>query len=576
MFNFILNILNDYSIYLFSSLFTFFVWQKYNILIVAEKNTKNIDFHEIQSIPNGFTTLGVFGTFWGILLGLLLFKVENIEASVPALLSGMKTAFVTSVAGLLISMYFNKRIKTLFYKLEQAEKQKESPEMLLAQQILNENKQSSQFLSVLQGNSNLFKDFFNKESFEKLSVSLAAIPASMQTVADNLKTSVEQQTNALTTAFAELVEENKVQTAELGKLKTELAEIKNNTASTAKGENNSKLISSIEETNKTLLEKFDAFAKSMAEQNMNALVEGLKKVVTDFNATFQNLIKSLVSKNFEELNKSVIQLNEWQQNNVVQVEKLTLAFNTSNTQLTEKSLPVLNNTFVNLEKAAQDLNQIVEFEKQLVGNAGLLQNLTIELKKVMQDDTKFDIVANNLFDAAKKMSEAMQTLKNWQQIVTAFNNSATKLDNSAVLLEQVSNFENQLIGDAGDLKRLITELQQVMSEDRNLVQLVLSAGTTATTLQNAAISLNTTATNYQNIGNNINGLGDTLGNIKTNVDLFTAAFIQMRDGLKDVTTVRLNDINEQFLANLNGVFTNLDRLFARYTDIVNNQINNRR
>ena len=45
-------------------------------------------------------SVGVFGTFLGIFLGLQDFDTENISDSVPGLLEGMKLAFLTSVCGL--------------------------------------------------------------------------------------------------------------------------------------------------------------------------------------------------------------------------------------------------------------------------------------------------------------------------------------------------------------------------------------------------------------------------------------------------------------------------------------------
>ena len=49
--------------------------------------------------PTILTTTGIFFTFLGIALGLANFDTENIQASVPALLAGLKTAFWASVAG---------------------------------------------------------------------------------------------------------------------------------------------------------------------------------------------------------------------------------------------------------------------------------------------------------------------------------------------------------------------------------------------------------------------------------------------------------------------------------------------
>jgi len=49
--------------------------------------------------PTILTTTGIFATFLGIALGLADFDTNNIQASVPSLLAGLKTAFWASVAG---------------------------------------------------------------------------------------------------------------------------------------------------------------------------------------------------------------------------------------------------------------------------------------------------------------------------------------------------------------------------------------------------------------------------------------------------------------------------------------------
>ena len=49
--------------------------------------------------PTILTTTGIFFTFVGIAVGLSDFNTENLQASVPALLDGLKTAFWASVSG---------------------------------------------------------------------------------------------------------------------------------------------------------------------------------------------------------------------------------------------------------------------------------------------------------------------------------------------------------------------------------------------------------------------------------------------------------------------------------------------
>lgn len=54
-----------------------------------------------EAAPTILTSIGIFGTFLGVALGLTDFDTKNIQESVPLLLTGLKTAFWSSIAGLL-------------------------------------------------------------------------------------------------------------------------------------------------------------------------------------------------------------------------------------------------------------------------------------------------------------------------------------------------------------------------------------------------------------------------------------------------------------------------------------------
>lgn len=68
-------------------------------------------YESVRGHPDKLTALGIFGTFAGILWGLLGFDVDDIQRSIPQLLSGMTTAFSTSVVGLLLAMLFRLRLE---------------------------------------------------------------------------------------------------------------------------------------------------------------------------------------------------------------------------------------------------------------------------------------------------------------------------------------------------------------------------------------------------------------------------------------------------------------------------------
>ncbi len=57
-----------------------------------------------RSFKNEIVSLGILGTFIGIAIGLYHFDVTNIKESMPQLLEGLKTAFVTSGMGIFFSI----------------------------------------------------------------------------------------------------------------------------------------------------------------------------------------------------------------------------------------------------------------------------------------------------------------------------------------------------------------------------------------------------------------------------------------------------------------------------------------
>lgn len=58
----------------------------------------------VEYFPTFVSTLGVLGTFYGITVGLLAFDTADLDKSIPGLLDGLKTAFFTSLAGMIGSM----------------------------------------------------------------------------------------------------------------------------------------------------------------------------------------------------------------------------------------------------------------------------------------------------------------------------------------------------------------------------------------------------------------------------------------------------------------------------------------
>lgn len=80
--------------------------------------SKNHKYNKVVDFRSSIISLGVLGTFVGIFLGLQEFNIDSIEKSIPPLLEGLKTAFVTSIFGMAISIaltIFKKPFLAIFY-----------------------------------------------------------------------------------------------------------------------------------------------------------------------------------------------------------------------------------------------------------------------------------------------------------------------------------------------------------------------------------------------------------------------------------------------------------------------------
>lgn len=96
--------------------------------------------------PSLMTSLGILGTFLGIVIGLLHFNVENIDGSIGPLLAGMKTAFLTSLVGMALAIVF----KALdAWKFAPARQASTSPDEVSPSHILSALDKQSESLATI-------------------------------------------------------------------------------------------------------------------------------------------------------------------------------------------------------------------------------------------------------------------------------------------------------------------------------------------------------------------------------------------------------------------------------------------
>jgi hypothetical protein len=270
------------------------------IIILLKREEK---FHFIvEHSPGILTTLGLFGTFWGVAQGLGGFNVENIDGSVPELLSGMKLAFWTSILGMFFALCLN-AIKFISGIMRQDRTEEDISASDIYRVMTDQSKNLTDLKQAIGGDGD----------------------HSLVTQLRLFKMEVKEQ-NAL------LIKESK--------------------------EQNALLIQESREQSDLLIKEFRDFAAKMTENNSKALIEALKEVIRDFNAK----ISEQFGDNFKELNHAVGALLQWQENYKEQLEVLVSQFELALSGIEKSQLAIesISQNTASIPKTIKDLQMLLE------------------------------------------------------------------------------------------------------------------------------------------------------------------------------------------------------------------------
>ena len=240
------------------SLIGFFGYHKPFMKKIKDNPTQECDE------PQAIASLGVLFTFIGISYGLIEFNSADIESSVPVLLGGMRTAFITSVIGMIWSMCL---------KYKQNNKEKE----YYQQKVKVDNDATiGQLISYLQSQDEKIAE---KES-------------SAKQYQENLLTAIQEINKSLVgDGDASVI--------------TQIQLIKSKIQDGFESRN-----SQSKQEHEILIKEFQKFAETMAENNSKAFIEALNSTIRDFNEKIQEQF----GENFKQLNIAVGKLLEWQDN----------------------------------------------------------------------------------------------------------------------------------------------------------------------------------------------------------------------------------------------------------------------
>lgn len=382
--------------------------------------------------PNSLTTLGLLGTFVGVLVGLSEFDVEDIDASVPTLLNGMKIAFATSVAGIVAAIFY--RLWATLFQSEDSETREITP-----RDIHNELKKHT---SISEQNG--------KNSEAALSELRTAISSerdsSLVTQIQKLRTTVDDGQKELISEFKDfakhMVENN--QKAIIEALENVIKDF-NEKLTEQFGENFKQLNLAVEklvdwqENYKKILEDYSAKISETVEglkeseralQSVRESSERIPEAIDKLNPATQLLIEQLSI--LDESLKAVQALREKTDNAFPEIEenlrRITDGFSESVTTLIQSSSEnlVLNQT------AQRELQE--GFEQMLSGAAEARESFS---KAIAETGDNLSSIATTQFEKISELIGNSAENSN-EQINRAWSDSAEKLN------AQFENFDQQM------------------------------------------------------------------------------------------------------------------------------------
>lgn len=484
--------------------------------------------------PTLLTSMGILGTFFGIVVGLLDFNTNDIDGSIEGLLAGLTTAFITSLWGTGLSILYRGVAVPML-----------TPQMGIAEQP--EDVTASHLLIVLQQ---------QQDSLEQLRKTLGA----------DSESSLIGQVKLLR---SDMNDNSKRMQQLLEPVVTSLNAIQKDVTEQRES------FKAFEERLWIKLQDFaDMLSKSATEQVINALNE----VIKSFN---DNLLEQF-GDNFKQLNEAVKALVIWQENYKVQIADMVEQYRLGVQAIgsTERSVAEISAESKAIPEAMANLKQVIELNQ---GELSKLENHLNAFKDIRDRAVEavpeirrqIDMTVSEITNSVLAVNDHYKVLitesdKYVQQHIQASNELLDKfVTNTNVgvdtigerLLESSQKVEKAVSEGADEFRARVSESNSTLQQTAN--ELTSSTEQMRDYLQDAVSDMN------ENVRDLINGLVEESRAISKTLSEANKTLItdttQVRDSVTqgiDTMQRRLESGVEELVAsvnrNLNNAFGNMD------------------
>ena len=374
----------------------------------------------VSYTPALLTSLGIFGTFAGIVVGLMAFDANNIDGSIEGLLNGLKTAFLTSLVGIILSIIF-KVLQTS--GLVSAPKNTEqvlsaSPEDILGA-IKHQGKSIDSLVTAIGGDGD--------------GSILSQLKLLRGDINDNQKIAINSQKEAVETL--KLIGEHLTSQKE-----------------------------AFTTFSDKLWIKMQDFADMLSKSATETVIEALKQVITDFN----NNLTEQFGENFKQLNESVKELVVWQENYKVQIGEMTEQYKLGVTSIaaTEASVTAISQESKVIPETMTNLKDVMEINQHQLSELGN----HLEAFKDMRDKA-----VEAVPEIRKQIDETVKTIADSvESASTHYKDLLTESDK--YIQSHISSSNDLLDKFVSNTKEGVETIGEKLAESATKVQKVITEG----------------------------------------------------------------------------------------------------
>jgi len=379
--------------------------------IIMERRGKNARL--VQHAPNLLTSMGILGTFIGIVIGLLAFDATDIDSSIAPLLDGLKTAFITSLVGMLLAILFKFGDSLGIFAPPNVEEA--SPEAVTPDQVM---------ASLLRQEKNL----------EKLT----------RAISGDEETTLASQIRLMR---SEQGDHHRIRREEREKEREQF-----------------------EQFQQRLWDQLQEFAEMMSKSATEQVIEALNQVIADFN---RNLTEQF-GENFKRLDASVEKLVVWQDNYKGQVEQMGEQYAEGVKAIghTRELVHAIQEDTSKIPHTMESLNdlletsqhQLAELERHLEAFRDMRDRA---VEAVPQIKTQVDAIVEDVSNAARESGQRISSVtENMEQaLITGFEdfqNNVSRTNEGLVSASDTLATSSMEI--SGQLNTSISEINERMRD----------------------------------------------------------------------------------------------------------------